>query len=72
MLTFGTVNIPDLASVDGGTRIAVSVPKVIPSAGEVPPFVLLPGEYAVTVTTSEGISTPVVFTLVRPQESAQR
>lgn len=72
VVTFGAINIPDLPSVDGGTRITLSVPKVIPATGEVPPFVLLPGEYAVTVTTSEGTSTPVVFTLVRPQESAQR
>ena len=72
VVTFGTVNVPDLPSVDGGTRLTLSVPKVIPATGEVPPFVLLPGEYAVTVTTSEGTSTAVVFTLVRPQESAQR
>ena len=68
VVTFGTVSIPDLPSADGGTRIAVSVPKVIPSTGEVPPFVLLPGEYSVTVTTSGGASNSAIFTLTRPQE----
>ena len=68
MVTFGTVSISDLASADGGTRITISVPKVIPGTGEVPPFVLLPGEYSVTVTTSAGTSSSAIFTLTRPQE----
>ena len=68
VVTFGAVSIPDLPSVSGGTRITISVPKVIPGTGEVPPFVLLPGEYSVTVTTSAGTSNSAIFTLTRPQE----
>lgn len=68
MVDFGPVTIPAVASSEGGTRITISVPKVIPSTGEVPPFVLLPGEYSVTVTTSVGTSNSAIFTLTRPQE----
>jgi hypothetical protein len=62
---FGSVPVTGLPSTAGGTRITLSVPKVMPSTGEVAPFVLLPGDYPVTVTTSRGTSEPVVFRLTR-------
>ena len=67
VVEFGPVTVEDLPSSDGGRRITLSVPKVIPGIGEVPPFVLLPGEYSVTVTTTDGTSAPVTFTLFRSQ-----
>lgn len=67
VVDFGPVTVEDLPSNDGGTRITLSVPKVIPGTGEAPPFVLLPGEYSVTVTTADGTSAPVTFTLFRSQ-----
>ena len=66
VVVFGPVRIPDRASTNDGTRIVFSVPKERPSTGEVPPMVLPAGEYAVTVTTESGKSTPVTFTLTRP------
>ena len=68
VVDFGSVTNRAVASTQGGTRITIAVPKVIPSTGEVPPFVLLPGEYSVTVTTSAGTSSSALFTLTRPQE----
>ena len=65
-VTFGSVSIDGVPSTEGGTRITVSVPKATPATGEVPPMVLVPGEYAVTVTTPAGTSNPLSFTLVRP------
>ena len=67
VVEFGPVAVEDLPSNDGGRRISLAVPKVIPGTGEVPPFVLLPGEYSVTVTTADGTSAPVTFTLFRSQ-----
>lgn len=43
-----------------------SVPKVVPSRGEAPPFVLPPGEYRVTVATPNGRSDPLTFRLINP------
>src|SRR5262245_19618410 len=51
----------DLPSADG-TRIALNVPKEMPSRGEVPPLVLTAGEYRVTVTTAAGTSNALTFT----------
>jgi hypothetical protein len=62
---FGSMTVSDLPSTDSGTRITFPVPKIRPSTGEVPPFVLLPGDYPVTVTTSGGTSEPVVFKMTR-------
>ena len=64
-VTFGDISVPDLASTEGGTRIAFFAPKELPSTGEVPPFVLMPGKYRVTVTTPQGTSNTVDFTLTR-------
>ena len=64
VVKFGPVEIADLPSTNGGTQIATFVPKTMPSRGEAPPFVLTPGEYAVTVTTQDGTSVSVTFTLV--------
>ena len=72
VVDFGPVTVDDLPSDDGGTRITLSVPKVVPGTGEVPPFVLQPGEYSVTVTTADGTSSPVTFTLFRSQGAVQR
>jgi len=61
---FGPVKIPDLPSADG-TRIALQIPKLVPSRGEVPPMVLPAGAYRVTVTTAAGTSNALTFTLTR-------
>jgi hypothetical protein len=63
VVIFGGIPVEGLPSSDGGTRISFWVPKEIPSTGEVPPMVLDPGEYEVTVTTPRGISNSMTFTL---------
>ena len=65
-VTFGSLEIPDRPSSNGGTQIVFSVPKVVPSSGEAPPMVLRPREYEVRVTTAIGTSEPAVFTFTRP------
>ena len=65
IVTFGDISIPDLASGEGGTRIMFFAPKERPSNGEVPPFVLTPGQFGVTVTTVQGTSNTVNFALTR-------
>ncbi len=62
---FGPVTISSRPSTDAGTQINVAVPKIIESSGEVPPLVLQPGEYPITVTTARGTSEPVMFRLTR-------
>ena len=57
---------PGGAATGDGTGNGCSVPKERPRTGEGPPRVLPAGEYAVTVTTESGKSTPVTFTLTRP------
>ncbi len=64
-VTFADISIPDLASTESGTQITFFAPKERPSTGEVPPFVLMPGDYRVTVTTPHGTSNAVNFTLTR-------
>ncbi|MGD2122856.1 MAG: IPT/TIG domain-containing protein [Gemmatimonadota bacterium] len=65
IVTFGGIPSEALVSTDGGTRITFWVPKEVPSTGEVPPMILDPGEYEVTVTTPSGTSEPVTFVLTR-------
>jgi hypothetical protein len=55
-LRFGTVDITDLESSDGGTMIRFTIPRRLPSRGEVPPMVVWPGEYEVVVRNSRGTS----------------
>ncbi len=62
---FGSLTIANRPSTNGGTQIIVAVPKITESGGEVPPFVLQPGEYPITVTTARGTSEPVMFRLTR-------
>jgi hypothetical protein len=62
VVTFGPVQLPDLASPDG-QHITFLVPKEKPSRGEVPPLVLPRGQYPITVTTAAGTSPAVLFTL---------
>jgi hypothetical protein len=64
LVEFGPVRIPDLPSADG-MRIVFHIPKQVPSRGEVPPVVLTPGDYRVTVTTVAGTSNALMFTLTR-------
>lgn len=64
-VTFADISIPDLTSTESGTRLIFFAPKERPSTGEVPPYVLMPGEYRVTVTTPQGTSNTVNFTLTR-------
>jgi hypothetical protein len=59
---FGPVQISDLSSADGSS-IVFAVPKQLASRGEVPPMVLPPGNYAVTVTTKVGTSNALNFVL---------
>ena len=63
LVRFGPVTLDPLPSTDGGTRITFFAPKVMPATGEVAPPPLEPGRYDVTVTTAEGTSAPVPFTL---------
>ena len=65
VVNFGPVRLRALSSSDGGTTITFGVPKQMSSGGEVPPMVLLPGEYPVTVTNADGTSNAVTFTLTR-------
>lgn len=62
-VTFGPVVIEGLASTANGTRISFVVPKVVASRSEVPPLVLVPGEYLVRVSNSTGTSNPAGFLL---------
>jgi hypothetical protein len=64
VVEFGPVKLPDLPST-GGVRITFSVPKLVPSRGEVPPMVLTEGDYRVTVTTAAGTSNALIFRLTR-------
>jgi len=61
---FGPVQISDLPSA-GGNTIELAIPKGVPSRGEVPPRILPPGDYRVSVTTSAGTSNAVTFTMTR-------
>jgi hypothetical protein len=65
IVTFGGILSEALPSTEDGTRITFWVPKEAPSPGEAPPMVLDPGEYEVSVTTPDGTSDPVLFTLTR-------
>ncbi len=67
---FGSVDVSNRPSTNAGTQIKVAVPKIIESGGEVPPFVLQPGEYPITVTTANGTSEPVMFRLTREFEGS--
>ena len=67
---FGSVTISNRPSTNAGTQITVAVPKIIESSGEVPPFVIQPGEYPITVTTARGTSEPVMFRLTREFEGS--
>lgn len=67
---FGSVAISNRPSTNAGTQIKVAVPKIIESSGEVPPFVLQPGEYPITVTTARGTSEPAMFRLTREFEGS--
>ena len=66
VIVFGPVTIDERASTNGGTEIVFAVPKQQRSRTEVPPMILPVGEYAVTVTTADGTSNAVAFTLTRP------
>ena len=63
VVQFGPVKLDGLASVDRRKKIEFSVPKIRPSRGEVPPMVIPPGDYDVTVTTKAGTSNALKFTL---------
>jgi hypothetical protein len=61
VVQFGPVKL-SVPSIDAD-RITFSIPKGVPSRSEVPPMVLSPGEYRVTVTTMAGTSNALIFTL---------
>lgn len=61
-VTFGPIELMDLPSSDS-QHLVFQAPKTVPSRGEVPPLVLPPGEYAVTVTTGAGTSRAMLFIL---------
>jgi hypothetical protein len=62
VIDFGPVRISGLPSTEPG-RIRFSIPKDKPTGGEVPPMVLPPGQYRVTLTTTAGTSNALIFTL---------
>jgi hypothetical protein len=70
-VTFGPVALKGLQSSEGGTRIVLFLPKETPAMGEVPPAVLQPGTYRITVTTGAGESNAVAFQLT-PEPGAIR
>ena len=70
VVRFGVVTIPNLPSMNAGTQITIAVPKIVESSGEVPPLVLQPGEYPITVTTAHGTSELVMFRLTRDLEGS--
>ena len=57
---FGWVTLSDIPSAEG-TQIKFVVPRGIDSRGEVPPQLLPPSEYRVTVTTTAGTKQRVDF-----------
>ncbi len=71
VIAFGSISIEDLPSTDEGTQITFPVPKQQRSGIEVPPMVLPVGEYSVTVTTVDGTSNAITFTLTRPGSAPQ-
>jgi hypothetical protein len=64
LVQFGPVRIANVASADG-FHLTFAVPKLVSSRGEVPPMVLEPGQYPVTVKTASGQSNTLSFTLTR-------
>jgi hypothetical protein len=62
VVEFGPLKITNVPSI-ANDQIRISIPKIIPSQGEVPPIVLPPGKYRVTIATTAGTSNPLVFTL---------
>ena len=62
VVEFGPLQIPNVPSSEAG-QIRIGIPKIMPSGGEVPPMVLSPGEYRVTVTTTAGTSNALIFRL---------
>ena len=62
IVEFGPVKLPDVPSPDA-RQITFAIPKIIPRRGEVPPIVLPPGEYRVTVNTISGTSNALIFIL---------
>ena len=65
VIHFGPVTLERLSSSNSGTRIELYAPKEQPSGGEVPPMVLQPGRYEITVSTAAGRSNAIPFTLTR-------
>ena len=61
-IAFGPLSAGTVASADGRT-LRFIVPSQYPARGEVPPMVVSPGDYAVTVKNSNGISDTLVFTV---------
>jgi hypothetical protein len=64
LVEFGPVKISDVPATES-SRITFSIPKIIPTKGEVPPIVLPPGAYRVTVMTAGRKSNALSFTLTR-------
>jgi len=64
VVQFGDLTVSRLVS-ESPTMIVFFAPKERPSIGEVPPMILGPGEYQVTVQTPAGTSAGVIFILTR-------
>ena len=65
VVTFGDIESTPRPSVDGGTVLTFSAPKMRDLGTEAPPPALGPAEYEVRVTTPAGTSNAVIFTLTR-------
>lgn len=62
VVRFGPVRVGEVPSADGRS-LSFAVPKAAPSAGEVPPRVLPPGRYEITVEVDGVRSAPALFVL---------
>ena len=63
VLRLGDTLADTVSSLDG-TSIRWSMPKTVRSYSEVPPMVVQPGKYDLTVQTREGVSNALVVTVL--------
>ena len=59
----GALELRAVPSSANGTVIRVTLPETVPTGGEAPPVRWMSGRYAVTVTTTAGISDTLILTI---------
>ena len=70
IVNFGVSAYPNVVSVDGTIVFTVPVQTNPPCRNAIPPCeittaLITPGDYALSVTTSQGTTTPVTFTVTK-------